>query len=86
MILVDEKITAHLHKILKRCPVCRTKYKKSDIPFHRIRLSKSDRLKVRKEVLRVCGYEKNRSLIIKLLIVAYEKLVKKIKSKKRKKK
>ena len=63
MIEVGQEITAHLHKILKRCPVCKTKYKKSDISFHKIRLTKKQRLEVRKQILKGCDYRKKRNAI-----------------------
>ena len=68
MILVEDKITAHLHKTMKRCLVCHTKYKKSDITFHRVRLSKKQRLQVRKEVFKRCEYKKKHSLLFRLTI------------------
>ncbi len=74
MIEVGQEITAHLHKILNRCPVCKTKYKKSDIPFHKIRLTKKQRLEVRKQILKGCDYRKKRFIIFMFFIFLYEKL------------
>ena len=72
MIEVGKDITAHLHKVLKRCPVCKTKYEKSDIPFHKIRLTKKQRLDVRKQILKGCEYRKRRNLIIMFFIFLYK--------------
>lgn len=74
MIEVDQEITAHLHKILKKCPVCKTKYKKSNIPFHKIRLTKKQRLEIRKQILKGCDYRKKRFIIFMFFIFSYEKL------------
>lgn len=72
MITSGKDATGHLHQVLKRCPVCKTKYKKSDIPFLKCHLSKKKRLEYRKQIFKMVGYKKKRFLLTRPIFYIIE--------------
>jgi hypothetical protein len=64
----DYGITEHFHKIIKKCPVCKTRYEKPKTRYLKNRMSKSKRLKVKALILKNAKYMKKRPVIILFII------------------
>lgn len=68
MLLLGEKPTVYLRKIVGECPVCRTKYEKNRTLNHRTRLSKKERLRLKKDILRQAQYYRRDFYYIRRLL------------------
>ena len=74
MIELDDLMTIHLDKVLKKCPVCKTRYKSANMHFNnKSKLTKKQRIELRKKILKKCTFQKKRPLIFMLSIYFYQK-------------